>query len=60
MGVTSSQVLTLGGNESDAVREQFEPKTRLVGYFWPKSVDLPKGGAIKVKSEDGHPVGSND
>jgi hypothetical protein len=59
MGETNSQVLTLGGNESDAVREQFEPKTRLVGYFWPKSVDLPKGGTIRVGSEDGHPVGSN-
>jgi uncharacterized protein (TIGR02594 family) len=59
MGETPSQVLTLGGNESDAVREQFEPKSRLVGYFWPKSVDLPKGGTIKVKAGDGHPVGSN-
>jgi uncharacterized protein (TIGR02594 family) len=60
MGETSTQVLTLGGNESNAVRKQFEPKSRLVGYFWPKSVDLPKGGPIKVKSEDGNPVGSND
>jgi uncharacterized protein (TIGR02594 family) len=60
MGETSTQVLTLGGNESDAVRKQFEPKTRLVGYFWPKSVDLPKGGVIRVKSEDGNPVGSDD
>jgi uncharacterized protein (TIGR02594 family) len=59
IGETSTQVLTLGGNESDAVRKQFEPKTRLVGYFWPKSVDLPKGGVIKVKSEDGNPVGPN-
>jgi hypothetical protein len=59
MGETTTQVLTLGGNESDAVRKQFEPKTRLVGYFWPKSVELPKGGVIKVKSEDGNPVGSN-
>jgi uncharacterized protein (TIGR02594 family) len=58
MGETSTQILTLGGNESDAVREQFEPKSRLVGFFWPKSVDLPKGGAIKVKASDGHPVGS--
>jgi len=59
MGETKSQVLTLGGNESDAVRKQFEPKIRLVGYFWPKSVDLPTGGAIKVASEDGNPPGSN-
>ena len=60
MGETSTQVLTLGGNESNAVRKQFEPKSRLVGYFWPKSVELPKGSPIKVKSEDGNPVGSND
>jgi uncharacterized protein (TIGR02594 family) len=59
MGETKSQVLTLGGNESDAVRKQFEPKTRLVGYFWPKSVDLPNGSAIKVTSVDGNPEGSN-
>jgi uncharacterized protein (TIGR02594 family) len=60
MGETTTQVLTLGGNESDAVRKQFEPKTRLVGYFWPKSVDAPKGGGFKVTSEDGNPAGSND
>jgi len=60
MGETKTQVLTLGGNESNAVRKQFEPKTRLVGYFWPKSLDLPKGGSFKVTSEDGNPVGSND
>ena len=60
MGETKTQVLTLGGNESNAVRKQFEPKTRLVGYFWPKSLDLPKGGSFKVTSEDGNPAGSND
>jgi uncharacterized protein (TIGR02594 family) len=59
MGETGTQILTLGGNESDAVREQFESKAKLVGFFWAKSVDLPKGGVIKVKSEDGHPIGSN-
>lgn len=57
MGETKTQVLTLGGNESDAVRD--EPKARLVGYFWPKSEALPDGGAIRVTSADGHPVGSN-
>ena len=59
MGETKTQVLTLGGNESDAVRKQFEPKIRLVGYFWPKSEDLPKPGVIKVTSADGNAVGSN-
>ena len=59
MGETKTQILTLGGNESDAVRQQFEPKTRFVGYFWPKSVDLPTPGVIKVTSADGQPAGSN-
>jgi uncharacterized protein (TIGR02594 family) len=58
MGETDTQVLTLGGNESDAVRKQFEPKAKLVGYYWPKSLPAPNGGAIKVSSADGHPIGS--
>jgi uncharacterized protein (TIGR02594 family) len=58
LGETETQVLTLGGNESDAVRKQFEPKARLVGFFWPKTVALPAGGVIKVSAKDGHPVGS--
>jgi len=57
MGETKTQVLTLGGNESDAVRKQFEPKAKLVGYFWPKSIPLPSGGIIKVTSVDGAPEG---
>lgn len=60
MGETSTQVLTLGGNESDAVRKQFEPKARLLGYWWPKSQPLPAVGVIAVNSQDGNPVGSND
>lgn len=58
LGETPTQVLTLGGNESDACRKQFEPKSRLWGYYWPKSVPLPTTGPIKVKDADGHPVGS--
>jgi len=58
IGETDTQVLTLGGNESDAVRQQFEPKARLFGYWWPKSVEQPAGGIIQVAAEDGHPVGS--
>jgi uncharacterized protein (TIGR02594 family) len=57
MGETSTQILTLGGNESDAVREQFEPKSQLFGYWWPKSVPLPAGGIITATSENGHPAG---
>jgi hypothetical protein len=58
LGETATQVLTRGGNESDAVRDQFEPKARLFGFWWPKSVPLPKIGPIRVKDADGHPAGS--
>jgi uncharacterized protein (TIGR02594 family) len=58
MGETDTQVLTLGGNESDAVRKQFEPKSRLHGYWWPKNVAIPKLGRINVSQIDGHPIGS--
>lgn len=57
-GETDTQVLTLGGNESDAVRKQFEPKARLVGYYWPKTVPVPPREAIRVTSADGHAEGS--
>jgi uncharacterized protein (TIGR02594 family) len=58
MGETATQILTLGGNESDAVRKQFEPKSKLRGYWWPRSVPLPEGGVIEVTSEDGNPTGT--
>jgi uncharacterized protein (TIGR02594 family) len=58
MGETDTQVLTLGGNESDAVRLQFEGKNQLVGYFWPKGESLPQGEVIRVSAKDGHAVGS--
>ena len=57
MGETDTQVLTLGGNESDAVRNQFEPKARLFGYWWPKKEPIPASGAIRVKAVDGNPEG---
>jgi uncharacterized protein (TIGR02594 family) len=57
MGETATQILTLGGNESDAVRTQFEPKNKLWGYWWPKLVPLPQGGVIEVASEAGSPTG---
>jgi len=58
MGETATQILTLGGNESDAVRLQFEPRAKLRGYWWPKTLPLPQGGVIKVTSEAGNPVGT--
>lgn len=57
-GETPSQILTLGGNESDAVRKQFEPRLKLYGYWWPKAVAIPSVGIVKVSSIDGHPIGT--
>lgn len=57
LGETDTQVLTLGGNESDAVRKQFEPKARLWGYWWPRSVPLPEVKTIRVTSVAGNPTG---
>jgi uncharacterized protein (TIGR02594 family) len=57
MGETETQVLTLGGNESDAVRQQFEPKAKLFGYWWPASVDRPQIEVITVAADAGNPEG---
>jgi uncharacterized protein (TIGR02594 family) len=59
MGETATQISTLGGNESDAVRIQFELKTQLIGYWWPASVPKPPVQVIPAGSQDAHPVGSN-
>lgn len=56
MGETDTQILTLGGNESNAVREQFEPKHCLIGYWWPRSDAPPNIEPILVASQAGHPV----
>jgi uncharacterized protein (TIGR02594 family) len=60
MGETDTQISTLGGNESDAVRIQFEPESQLIGYWWPASVEQPEVQVIRVSAQDGHPVGSNE
>ena len=57
MGETATQILTLGGNESDAVRQQFEPRVQLIGYWWPRSFALPTGGNIEVSASADAPPG---
>ena len=50
----STHIFTLGGNESDMVKEEWLPKAAssfgLEGYYWPKAVDLPKIGPITVNA----------
>ena len=56
-GENDRGILALGGNQSDQVCKQYEPRNRIVGYWWPKSVPLPKIGKIIV-SDSGHSEGS--
>jgi len=48
-----SHVLALGGNQSDQVCRQAEPLNRMVGFYWPKGVGLPKIGRIDVRADAG-------
>ncbi len=57
MGETPTQILVLGGNESDAVRQQFETRNQLIGYWWPKSQATPQAAIITANAADGHPTG---
>jgi uncharacterized protein (TIGR02594 family) len=57
-GEDSSRVWTLGGNEDDMVQIEALPKSSgsfgLVGYWWPRSVPLPKSGPVLMPS--GSPI----
>ncbi len=50
-GENARGILALGGNQSDQVCRQYEPRNRVVGYFWPKSQPLPKIGKIIVNED---------
>jgi uncharacterized protein (TIGR02594 family) len=56
LGENEKGVLALGGNQSDQVCRQYEPRDRIIGYWWPKSVRLPKTSKIIVR-DDGARVG---
>lgn len=57
-GESAQNVWALGGNESDMVQIEAMAKSSatfgLIGYWWPKSVPLPKVGAINVPA--GYPT----
>jgi uncharacterized protein (TIGR02594 family) len=59
MGETATHILTLGGNENDAVRKEFEDRAKLLGYWWPKSdrAPPPQMGVINVTSAGGTTTG---
>lgn len=41
----------LGGNQDDQVCRQFEPVSRIVGYYWPTKAPLPVIGPVYVDSK---------
>lgn len=49
-GEGSAGVYALGGNQSDQVKYEYEPRDKVVGYYWPKSVALPTLGAVPVSA----------
>lgn len=48
LGENNKGILALGGNQSDQVCRQYEPRDRVVGYYWPKTAPLPELGKIIV------------
>src|SRR5262249_43251433 len=57
LGENDKGLLALGGNQSNQVLIQYEPRSRVTGYWWPSSYRLPKVGAVIV-SDPGHIQGS--
>lgn len=53
-GENENGILAVGGNQSDQVCRQYEPRARVVGYYWPKSQPLPKPGTVLVADKQGH------
>jgi uncharacterized protein (TIGR02594 family) len=58
LGENEKGVLALGGNQSDQVCRQYEPRARITGYWWPKSVALPSVGRIVVRDAGARTGGS--
>ena len=54
LGENDNGILILQGNASDEVNRGYVDPKRVVGYYWPKSVPLPRLGAIYVGDEDGN------
>jgi uncharacterized protein (TIGR02594 family) len=58
LGENDKGVLALGGNQSDQVCRQYEPRARITGHWWPKSAALPKTGPIIVADAGARAGGS--
>ena len=58
LGENDKGVLALGGNQSDQVCRQYEPRARISGYWWPKTAALPNVGRIAVADAGARAGGS--
>src|SRR5262245_58713876 len=58
LGENDKGVLALGGNQSDQVCRQYEPRARITGHWWPKGAALPKTGRIIVADATARAGGS--
>jgi uncharacterized protein (TIGR02594 family) len=58
LGENERGVLALGGNQSDQVCRQYEPRARITGHWWPKTAPLPKVGRIAVTDDGARVSGS--
>src|SRR5262245_43653026 len=58
LGENDKGVLALGGNQSDQVCRQYEPRGRITGHWWPKSAALPTVGRIAVTDATARAGGS--
>lgn len=50
-GENAHGVRGIGANEEDEVKRSFHDRGRIVGYYWPKSVPLPRLGPIFVNDD---------
>ena len=57
LGENDKGLLALGGNQSDRVMIQYEPRERVAGYWWPASCPSPQVKSVIV-SDQGYSAGS--
>ena len=51
LGENDKGLLALGGNQSDQVLVQYEPHSRITGYWWPSLYPPPKVGPVIVADQ---------
>lgn len=47
-GESPKGIRGIGGNEDNMVKRSFHDRSRVLGYYWPKSLPLPTSGKILV------------